>query len=154
MGLFEKWIAVVVATINPLTGRAIAIPLGVELGLPVFWVCVAAAISNFMLAAFIILVIDKLEHITAIRRFIEKKRGNRITRFIEGKGLFYAVTFGPLVLGTFTVILVFQSLGTDKKRMIAYSLISAIILTPVIAWVAIEYKDLLTSLLHNLNDPG
>lgn len=154
MGLFEKWIAVVVATINPLTGRAIAIPLGVELGLPVVWVCVAAAISNFMLAASIILVIDKLEHIPAIKRFIEKKRGNRITRFIEGKGLFYAVTFGPLLLGTFTVILVFQSLGTDKKRMLAYSLISAIILTPVIAWVAIEYKDLLTSLLHNLNDPG
>ena len=107
-----------------------------------------------MLAAAIILVIDTLEHITAIRRSIEKKRGKRITRFIAGNGLFYAVTFGPLLLGTFTVILVFQSLGTDKKRMMIYSLLSAIILTPVIAWVAIEYKDLLTSLLHNLNDPG
>jgi hypothetical protein len=153
MGLLEKWIAVVLTTINPLTGRAIAIPLGVELHLPVVWVCVAAGISNFMLAAAIILTIDKLEHIPGIRRFIEKKRGKRITRFIEGKGLFYAITFGPLLLGTFTVILVFQALGTDRKRMMVYCLISAVILTPVIAWVAIEYKDLLTGLLHNLNDP-
>ena len=154
MDLFEKWLAVVVATINPLTGRAIAIPLGVELGLPVVWVCVAAGISNFMLAATIILAIDKLEHIPAIRRYIEKKRGKLITRFIQGKGLFYTVIFGPLLLGTFTVILVFQGLGTDRKRMMVYSLISAIILTPLIAWVAIQYKDLLTNLLHNLNNPG
>ena len=154
MGLLEKWIAVVLATINPLTGRGIAIPLGVELGLPLIWVCVAAGISNFILAAVIILVIDKLGHIPAIKRYIEKKRGKRITKFIEGKGLFYAVTFGPLVLGTFTVILVFQSLGTDKKRMIIYSLISAIILTPLIAWISIEYKDLLENLLHNINNSG
>lgn len=154
MGLLEKWIAVVLATINPLTGRGIAIPLGVELGLPLIWVCVAAGISNFILAAVIILVIDKLGHIPAIKRYIEKKRGKRITKFIEGKGLFYAVTFGPLVLGTFTVILVFQSLGTDKKRMIIYSLISAIILTPLIAWISIEYKDLLENLLRNINNPG
>ncbi len=154
MGLFEKWIAVVLATINPLTGRGITIPLGVEFGLPLIWVCVAAGISNFILAAVIILVIDKLGHIPAIKRYIEKKRGKRITKFIEGKGLFYAVTFGPLVLGTFTVILVFQSLGTDKKRMIIYSLISAIILTPLIAWISIEYKDLLENLLRNINNPG
>jgi hypothetical protein len=32
--------------------------------------------------------------------------------------------------------------------------VATIILAPVIAWVAIEYKDLLTSLLHNLSDPG
>jgi hypothetical protein len=32
--------------------------------------------------------------------------------------------------------------------------VATIIPTPVIAWVAIEYKVLLTSLLHNLNDPG
>ncbi|MHB1238071.1 MAG: hypothetical protein ACYCY7_10985 [Gallionella sp.] len=154
MGLFEKWIAVVLATINPLTGRGIAIPLGVEFGLPLIWVCVAAGISNFILAAVIILAIDKLGHIPAIKRYIEKKRGRRITKFIEGKGLFYAVIFGPLVLGTFTVILVFQSLGTDKKRMIMYNLISAIILTPLIAWITIEYKDLLENLLHNINNPG
>jgi hypothetical protein len=154
MGLFEKWIAVVLATINPLTGRGIAIPLGVEFGLPLIWVCVVAGISNFILAAVIILVIDKLGHIPAIKRYIEKKRGKRTTKFIEEKGLFYAVTFGPLVLGTFTVILVFQSLGTDKKRMIMYSLISAIILTPLIAWISIEYKDLLENLLHNINNPG
>ena len=154
MGLFEKWIAVVLATINPLTGRGIAIPLGVEFGLPLIWVCVAAGISNFILAAVIILAIDKLGHIPAIKRYIEKKRGRRITKFIEGKGLFYAVIFGPLVLGTFTVILVFQSLGTDKKRMIMYSLISAIILTPLIAWITIEYKDLLENLLHNINNSG
>ena len=117
MGLFEKWIAVVLATINPLTGRGITIPLGVEFGLPLIWVCVAAGISNFILAAVIILVIDKLGHIPAIKRYIEKKRGKKTTKFIEGKGLFYAVIFGPLVLGTFTVILVFQSLGTDNHRV-------------------------------------
>jgi len=154
MGLFEKWIAVVLTTINPLTGRGIAIPLGVELGLPLVGVCVAAGMSNFILATVIILVIDKLEHITAIKRFIERKRGKKIARFIQGKGLFYAVTFGPLVLGTFTVILVLQSLGTDKKRMIIYSLISAIILTPLIAWIFLEYKGLLGALLHNINNPG
>lgn len=154
MGLLEKWIAVVLATINPLTGRGIAIPLGVEFGLPLIWVCVAAGISNFILATVIILVIDKLGHIPAIKRYIEKKRGKRITKFIEGKELFYAVIFGPLLLGTFTVILVFQTLGTDKKRMIMYSLISAIILTPLIAWISIEYKDLLEDLLHNINNPG
>ena len=152
MGVFEKWIAVVLATINPLTGRGIAIPLGVELGLPLIWVCIAAGISNFILATVIILIIDKLEHITAIKRFIEKKRGRKITRFIEGKGLFYAVTFGPLVLGTFSVILVIQALGTDKKRMIIYSLISAIILTPLIAWTFLEYKNLLDVLLHSMSN--
>jgi ABC-type sugar transport system permease subunit len=151
MGLLEKWTAVVLATVNPLTGRAIAIPLGVQIGLPVIWVCVAAAMSNFALAAAIILLIDRLEHVPAIKRFIEKKRGKKLTRFIEGKGLFYAVTFGPLVLGTFTVILVFQALGTDRKRMLLYSLISAIILTPLIAWIATEYKDLLQALLHKMN---
>ncbi|HUW38111.1 MAG TPA: hypothetical protein VMV91_12355 [Rhodocyclaceae bacterium] len=154
MGLLEKWIAVVLTTVNPLTGRAIAIPLGVQLGLPAIWVCAAAAMSNFVLAAVIILLIDRLEHLGAIRRYIEKKRGKKITRFIQGKGLFYAVTFGPLVLGTFTVILVFQALGTDKKRMLLYSLISAIILTPLIAWIAIEYKDLLEFLLHRMAYPG
>jgi hypothetical protein len=119
----------------------------------VFWVCVAAGISNFTLAATIILLIDRLEHIPAIRRYIEKKRGKRFARFIKGKGLFYAVTFRPLLLGTFTVILVFQALDTDRKRMLAYSLLSAILLTPLIAWVTIEY-DLLTHLLHGLNAPG
>lgn len=153
MGLFEKWIAVILTTINPLTGRGIAIPLGVALDLPLIWVCVAAGISNFILATVIVLVIDKLEQIPAIKRYIEKKRGKKITKFITGKGLFYAVTFGPLVLGTFTVMLVFQALGTNRKRMIMYSLISAIILTPLIAWISIEYKNLLEELLHNLNNP-
>jgi len=154
MGLLEKWTVVVLATVNPLTGRAIAIPLGVQIGLPAIWVCVAAAMSNFALAAAITLFIDRLEHVPAIKRFIEKKRGKKLTRFIEGKGLFYAVTFGPLVLGTFTVILVFQALGTDRKRMLLYSLISAIILTPLIAWIAIEYKDLLQAFLRKMNDFG
>ena len=148
MGLWEKWIAVVLATINPLTGRAIAIPLGIELGLPLVWVTAVAGISNSSLATVLILAIDRLEQIPVIKRYIEKKRGNKLTRFIQGKGLFYAVTFGPLALGTFTVILVFQALGTERKRMILYSLISAILLTPLIAWVTVEYKDL----LPNLND--
>lgn len=152
MGLWEKWIAVVLATINPLTGRAIAIPLGIGLGLPLVWVTVAAGISNFSLATALILAIDRLEQIPVLKRYIEKKRGKRLTRFIEGKGLFYAVTFGPLALGTFTVILVFQALGTDRKRMILYSLISAVLLTPLIAWVTVEYKDLLAQYLPNLND--
>ncbi len=150
MDLVEKWIAVVVATINPVTGRAIAIPLGVGFGLPSIWVCVVAGISNFVLAAAIILMIDRLEQIAAVKRYIEKKRGKRLTRFIEGKGLSYAVIFGPLVLGTFTVILVFQALRTDKKRMLAYSLISAILLTPLIGWISLEYKNVLEGLLHNI----
>lgn len=154
MGLLEKWTAVVLTTVNPVTGRAIAIPLGVQIGLPVIWVYVVAAISNFVLAAVIILGIDRLEHVPAIRRFIEKKRGKKLTKFIEGKGLLYAVMFGPLVVGTFTVILVFQALGADRKRMLIYSLISAIILTPLIGWVAIEYKDLLQFLLRDMNNFG
>jgi uncharacterized membrane protein YeaQ/YmgE (transglycosylase-associated protein family) len=74
-----------------------------------------------------------------------------MTRFIEGKGLFYAVTLGPLVLGTFTVILVFQALGTDKQRMIMYSLLSAVIVTPLTAWIFIESRNLLGGLLHHVN---
>ncbi len=151
MGLFEKWIAVVLATVNPLTGRGVAIPLGIALGLPLISLCVVVGISNFVLATVMILVIDELEHIPVIKRFIERKRGKTITRFIEGKGLFYAVTLGPLLLGTFTVILVFQALGTDKKRMIMYSLLSAIIVTPLTAWIFIASKNLLGTLLHNAN---
>lgn len=151
MNLVEKWIAVIVTTINPLTGRGIAIPLGIGLGLPLIWLCVIVGMSNFSLAAVLVLMIDKLEQIPAIKQFIEKKRGHKITRFIEGKGLFYAVLLGPLVLGTFTVILVFQSLGTNKKRMIIYSLISAIILTPLVAWIAIESKNLLQLMLHSIS---
>jgi len=152
MGLLEKWIAVVLVTINPLTGRGIAIPLGIGLNLPFTWVCVVTGISTFILAIVIILFIDKVEQFPAIKRFIEKKRGKKITKFIEGKGLFYAVTFGPLVLGTFTVVLVFQALGTDKKRMIIYCLISAAILTPLIAWITLEYKYLLEAFMHNINN--
>jgi nicotinamide riboside transporter PnuC len=150
---FDKWVAVVVATITPLTGRAVAIPLGVGLGLPAIGVCVAAGISNVLLAAAIILVIERLEQIAALRRYIEKKRGRRIARFIQGKGLAYAVVLGPLVLGTFTVVLVFQALGTDKKRMLVLSMLSAIILTPLIGWVSLEYKNLLGGLLHELSMP-
>jgi hypothetical protein len=150
---FDKWVAVVIATITPLTGRAVAIPLGVGLGLPSIGVCVAAGISNFLLAAAIILVIDRLEHIAAVKRYIDKKRGRRIARFIQGKGLAYAVVLGPLVLGTFTVVLVFQALGADKRRMLVLSLVSAIILTPFIGWVSLEYKNLLGGLLHELSTP-
>lgn len=151
MDLLEKWLAVVVATITPLTGRAVAIPLGVGLGLPSLWVTVVAGISNFVLAGAIILLIDRLEHIEAVRRFVERKRGRRMTRFIEGKGLPYAVVLGPLVLGTFTVILVFQALGADRKRMLAYSLVSAILLTPLIGWISLEYKNVLAGLLHGMS---
>lgn len=151
MGLIEKWIAVIVATVNPITGRAIAIPLGVGLGLPAVWVYVVAGISNFAVAAAIILTIDWLEQFAAVRRFVERKRGKRMTRFIQSQGLSYAVVFGPLVLGTFTVILAFQALGANKKRMITYSLASAIILTPLIGWIALAYKNLLGGLLHNLS---
>lgn len=153
MGLLDKWLAVVVATITPMVGRAIAIPLGVGLGLPSTGVCVVAGIGNFLLAAVIILAIGRLQHIAVVKRFIEKKRGRRMARFIEGKGLAYAVVLGPLVLGTFTVVLVLQALGADRKRMLALSLISAIILTPLIGWVSLEYKNLLGGLLHELSAP-
>lgn len=153
MSPFDKWLAVVIATVTPLTGRAVAIPVGVGLGLPSIWVCVVAGISNFLLAAAIILVIDRVEHIAAVRRYIEKKRGRKMARFIQGKGLAYAVVLGPLVLGTFTVVLVFQALGANKKRMLVLSLVSAIILTPFIGWVSLEYKDLLSGLLHELTTP-
>ncbi len=147
---FEKWLAVVLTTINPFTGRGIAIPLGIEFGLPLSWVCIVSGISNFIVASVIIVFTDELEHIPMVKRFIEKKRGKKLTRFIEGKGLFYAVILGPFLLGTFAVVLVFQTLGADKKRMILYSLLSAIILTPLVAWISLEYKDLLQLLLHNL----
>ena len=35
MSPLDRWLAVVIATITPLTGRAIAIPLGTGLGLPI-----------------------------------------------------------------------------------------------------------------------
>ncbi|MDA8094080.1 MAG: hypothetical protein M0T84_09250 [Betaproteobacteria bacterium] len=150
MDAFGKWIAVVLATVNPLTGRAGAILLGIGGGLPWLPVCIVAAISNFLLAAAIILAIDRVDHIPVIQRFIERKRGRKMTRFIEGKGVFYAVFLGPLLLGTFTVVLIFQALGTDKRRMITYSLVSAIALTPLIAWVSLEAKDFVEALLGNL----
>jgi hypothetical protein len=34
MSYFDKLLAVILTTINPLTRRGIAIPLGIELGLP------------------------------------------------------------------------------------------------------------------------
>lgn len=151
MSPLDKWIAVVVTTLNPLTGRAIAIPLGAGMGLPAVWVCVVAGISNFALAAAIVLLIDKLEQIGPVRRFIEKKRGKKLARFVQGKGLGYAVVLGPLLIGTFTVILVFQALGADKKRMLVYSLISALLLTPVIGWTSLEYKNVLEELVRSLS---
>ena len=154
MTLLEKWLAVVAATVTPLTGRAVAIPLGVGFGLPSAWVFAVVGMSNFLLAAAMILVIDRLEHIGAVKRYIEKKRGRRLARFVQGKGLSYAVVLGPLLLGTFTVILVFQALGANRRRMIAYSLVSAVLLTPLIGWIALEYKDVLDNLLHNLSGLG
>ena len=154
MLLLEKWLAVVIATVTPLTGRAVAIPLGVGIGLPSTGVVVVAGISNFVLAAAMILAIDRLERIDAVKRYIEKKRGRKLARFIEGKGLGYAVVLGPLLLGTFTVILVFQALGADRRRMIAYSLASAMLLTPLIGWVALEYKSVLDGLLRSLGGIG
>ena len=118
------------------------------MGLPSVWVCVVAGVSNFALAGAMILLIDKLQRIAPVKRLIEKKRGRRMTRIIEGKGLIYAVVLGPLLLGTFTVILVFQALGADRKRMLALSLISAIILTPLIAWASLESENVLAGLLH------
>lgn len=150
---FDKWLAVVFTTLNPLTGRGAAIPLGIGLGLPLLWVCIVSGASNFILASVIILFVERFEHIPRVRQYIEKKRGRKLTKFIQSKGLFYAVTLGPFVLGTFTVVLVFQALGADKKRMILYSLISAVILTPVIAWLSPyilhllkAYENLLRSL--------
>lgn len=132
----DKWLAVIFTTINPLTGRGIALPLGIELGLPIVLVTIVSGLANFLLACVIILFIDQLEHIKWIRNYVETKRGKRLTQFIQGKGLIYSVIFGPFVLGTFTVVLVFQALGADKKRMIFYSLISSIIVTPITAWVS------------------
>lgn len=132
----DKWLAVVLTTINPLTGRGAAIPLGIGLGLPLLWVAVVSGVSNLGLAAAIILFIDRLERVPVIKTYIEKKRGKKLTRFIQSKGLFYAVTIGPLVIGTFTVVLVFQALGADRKRMLLYCLISGLIVTPIVAWVS------------------
>ncbi len=131
----DKWIAVVIATINPLAGRAIAIPLGMGFGLPVVLVAIVSGVSNFALAAAMILLIDRFGHIQWIKNYIDKKRGQKITKFIQGKGLLYSVVVGPAVIGTFTVILVFQALGADKKRMVLYSLISTILITPLLAWI-------------------
>lgn len=142
-----KWLAVVLATINPLTGRAIAIPLGLSLGLPFVDVCLVSGLSNFLLAATIVLVLARIEHIPAVQRYIEKKRGQKLTRFIEGKGLGYAVILGPFLLGTFTVSLIFQGLGADRKRMILYCLMSALIVTPIVGWISLSYKGLMQALI-------
>ena len=56
MSPLDRWLAVVIATITPLTGRAVAIPLGAGLGLPSVWVCVVAGVSNFALAGAMILL--------------------------------------------------------------------------------------------------
>ncbi|MCL4558512.1 MAG: hypothetical protein M1491_07780 [Deltaproteobacteria bacterium] len=151
MILFDKWLVVVLTTLNPLTGRGIAIPLGIGLGLPVVLVCVVSGISNFALASIVVLFMEELERIPVIRRFAEKKRGKRMTKFIEGKGLLYAVIFGPFLLGTFSVVLVFQALGADRRRMVFYSLLSSLMLTPPIAWISIEYKDLLQFVLRTIH---
>jgi len=158
MSLFDKWLAVILTTINPLTGRGIAIPLGLGLGLPVFWIGIVTAVSNFIMATAIILFIDQLKYVPGIKQFIERKRGRSITRFMQGKGLFYTVVLGPLVLGTFTVVIVLQTLGANKKRMILYSLISALILTPLLVWVAPifldifkEYENILQALLPGVH---
>lgn len=142
-----KWLAVILATVNPLTGRAIAIPLGLSLGLPFVDVCLVSGLSNFLLAASIVLVLARIEHIPAVQRFIEKKRGQRLTKFIEGKGLAYAAILGPFLLGTFTVALVFQSLGANKRRMLLYCLVSTLIVTPIVGWISLSYKGLMQALM-------
>ncbi len=139
---FDKWLAVVLTTINPLTGRGIAIPLGIEFGLPVVLVALVSGLSNFVLAVAMILLLDRFGHIPWIKKYVEKKRGQKLTKFIQGKGLLYSVVFGPFVLGTFSVILVFQGLGADKKRMLVYSLISTIMVTPVLAWISPLFVDI------------
>lgn len=142
-----KWLAVILATINPLTGRAIAIPLGLSLGLPFVDVCLVSGLSNFLLAAAMVLILARIEHIPAVQRVIKKKRGQRLTKFIEGKGLGYAVVLGPFLLGTFTVALVFQGLGADRKRMILYCLLSALIVTPIVGWISMSYKGVVQALI-------
>jgi uncharacterized membrane protein YeaQ/YmgE (transglycosylase-associated protein family) len=143
MSYFDKLLAVILTTINPLTGRGIAIPLGIELGLPKTLVTIVSGASNFFMAVVLILLIDQLERISWIKNYVEKKRGKRITKFIEGKGLVYSVVFGPFLVGTFTIVLVFQALGSDKKRMILYSFISSLIVTPVTAWLSPLFVDLI-----------
>ena len=142
-----KYLAVILATINPLTGRAVAIPLGLGLGLPFVDVCLVSGLSNFLMAATIVLVLARIEHIPAVQRYIEKKRGQRLTRFIEGKGLGYAVILGPFLLGTFAISMVFQGLGADRKRMILYCLISTLIVTPIVGWISLGYEGLMRALL-------
>ncbi len=133
---FDKWLAVVLATINPLTGRGVAIPLGMEFGLPIVLVSIVSGVSNFVMAVAMVLFIDRFGNIPWIKNYIEKKRGQKVTKFIQGKGLLYSVVFGPFILGTFAVVLVFQALGADRKRMILYSLLSTIIVTPVLVWIS------------------
>ena len=141
MTLFDKWLAIVLTTLNPLTGRGVAIPLGMGFGLPIVLVSVVSGLSNFVLAVFTILFIEQFGRISWVKKYIEKKRGLRITKFIQGKGLLYSVVLGPFVLGTFTVVLVFQALGADKKRMILYSFISALLVTPIIALISPLFLD-------------
>ena len=142
---------IVLTTLNPLTGRGVAIPLGMGFGFPIVLVSVVSGLSNFILAVFLILFIEKFSRIPWVKNYVEKKRGQRITKFIQGKGLLYSVVLGPFVLGTFTVVLVFQALGADKKRMILYSLISALMVTPLIALISPLYLDVFKqykNLLH------
>ena len=140
---FDKWFAVVLTTLNPLTGRGMAIPLGLEFGLPLIPVSVVSGVTNFILAVVLVLLVDRFGHIPWMKRYIDKKRGQKITQFIQGKGLLYSVVLGPFILGTFTVVLVFQALGADRKRMILYSLLSAVLVTPVLAWISPFFAEIL-----------
>ncbi len=133
---FDKWLAVVFATVNPLAGRSVSIPLGLGLGLPLLSVSAVAGVANFALAAALIFSIERLERFPRIHAYLEKKRGQKLTRFIQGRGLLYSVILGPLMLGTFTIVPVFQALGADKKRMLLYSLVSAVLVTAIFAWVS------------------
>ncbi|MCL5878937.1 MAG: hypothetical protein M1428_03960 [Deltaproteobacteria bacterium] len=140
---FDKWLAVVLTTLNPLTGRGVAIPLGIEFGLPIVLVSLVSGVTNFILAVALVLFVDRFGHIPWIRKYIDRKRGHKVTQFIQGKGLLYSVVLGPFILGTFAVVLVFQALGADRKRMILYSLLSAVIVTPVLAWISPLFVDIL-----------
>ncbi len=152
MSIFDKWMTVVFTTINPLTGRGVSIPLGIGFGLPAVWLTFVVGLANFLVAVIMVFLINRLESVPRIKAYIDKKRGKTLTKFVTGKGLFYAVVIGPFLIGTFATVLAFQALGANKKRMVFYSLISTIIITPVLVWIFREYKDLFLGFFSNFHN--
>lgn len=63
---FDKWLVIVLTTVNPLTGRGVAIPLGMGFGFPIVIVSIVSGLSNFVLAVFLILFIEQFGRIGSL----------------------------------------------------------------------------------------